>query len=70
MSDYTKILRKYTIYLFSMLTLICAASTFYFAINGEASQRNISALSALVGMILVHQLRKDQALDARKNSMS
>ncbi len=53
-------LRKLAICFFTVLTLVCAVSTVFFAISGDASQRNGSAVSALVGMLLVLWLRKDQ----------
>lgn len=54
-----KLLRSAMIYFFSFLTLVCVVSTFYFVINGDAYQRNISAISSLVGMFLVDRLVKD-----------
>ncbi|MFC3607485.1 hypothetical protein [Stutzerimonas tarimensis] len=59
-------LRKFAIYFFTILTLACAVSTVFFAISGDASQRNESAVSALVGMLLVLWLRKDQESEIKK----
>lgn len=60
MSKKIACLRRSAIYFFAALTLVCAISTIFFAIIGDANQRNASAVSALVGMFLVVWLKKDQ----------
>lgn len=55
----TEVFRLGVIYLFATLTLACSSFTFYYALTGDAFQRNSSAVAAVVGMILVYSLRKD-----------
>lgn len=59
-------LRKFAICFFSILTLVCVASTVFFAISGDAGHRNESVISALVGMLLVLWLKKDQESERKK----